>query len=148
MKILAENRKAKFNYEIVEKFEAGIKLLGCEVKSVKNGNISLDGAFAQIYGNEIYLINAQIPAWQPENAPADYQPDRARKLLLKREEINHLIGKMRTERLMLIPLAVYLKKNKIKLELSLGRIRRKVDKREVIKKREVEREIYRNLKNY
>ncbi|MGB9847994.1 MAG: SsrA-binding protein SmpB [Patescibacteria group bacterium] len=148
MKILAKNRKAEFNYEILERIEAGIQLLGCEVKSVKNGNINLDGSFAQIYGNEIYLINAQIPAWQAKNAPFDYQPDRSRKLLLHKEEINRLIGKMKTERLLLIPLMVYLKKNKIKVELGLGRSRRKIDKREIIKKRETEREIARNLKNY
>lgn len=112
MQILAKNRKAQFNYEIVEKFEAGIQLLGCEVKSVKAGNISLDGAFVQLYGNELYLINASIPAWQPANAPADYKPDRSRKLLLHRKEIDYLIGKMKAERLMLIPLAVYLKKIK------------------------------------
>lgn len=148
MKILSKNRKADFNYEILERIEAGIQLLGCEVKSVKNGNINLDGSFAQIYGNEIYLVNAQIPAWQPKNAPSDYQSDRSRKLLLHREEIKRLIGKIKTERLLLIPLAVYLKKNKIKLELGLGRSRRKVDKRERIKNREIEREIARNLKKY
>lgn len=148
MQILAKNRKAQFNYEIVEKFEAGIQLLGCEVKSVKAGNISLDGAFVQLYGNELYLINASIPAWQPANAPADYKPDRSRKLLLHRKEINYLIGKMKSERLMLIPLTVYLKKNKIKLELGLARSRKKVDKRELIKKREAQRELERRLKNY
>ncbi|MDD3614361.1 MAG: SsrA-binding protein SmpB [Candidatus Pacebacteria bacterium] len=148
MQILAKNRKAQFNYEIVEKFEAGIQLLGCEVKSVKAGNISLDGAFVQLYGNELYLINASIPAWQPANAPADYKPDRSRKLLLHRKEIDYLIGKMKAERLMLIPLAVYLKKNKIKLELGLARSRKKVDKRELIKEREAQRELERRLKNY
>ncbi len=148
MQILAKNRKAQFNYEIVEKFEAGIQLLGCEVKSVKAGNISLDGAFVQLYGNELYLINASIPAWQPANAPADYKPDRSRKLLLHRKEINYLIGKMKSERLMLIPLTVYLKKNKIKLELGLARSRKKVDKRELIKEREAQRELERRLKNY
>lgn len=147
MKILAKNSKAEFNYEILERIEAGIQLLGCEVKSVKNGNITLTGSFAQIYGNEIYLINAQIPAWQPQNAPLNYQADRSRKLLLHKEEIKRLIGKMKTERLLLIPLAVYLKKNKIKVELGLGRSRRKIDKRDVIKQRETEREIARNLKN-
>ncbi len=148
MNILVQNRKAEFNYEILERIEAGIQLLGCEVKSVKNGNVSLDGAFAQVYNDELYLLNAQIPAWQPKNAPSDYQPDRSRKLLLKRAEINRLIGKMKSEKLLLIPLSVYLKKNKIKVELGLGKSRRKIDKRELIKKREIKKEIARNLKNY
>lgn len=148
MKILVKNSKAEFNYEIIERVEAGIQLLGCEVKSVKKGNINLTGSFAQIYGNEIYLINAKIPAWQPKNAPLNYQDDRSRKLLLHREEIKRLIGKIKAERLLLIPLSVYLKKNKIKVELGLGRTRHKIDKRDIIKQREVEREIARNFKNY
>lgn len=148
MKILTKNRKAEFDYEILERFEAGIQLLGCEVKSIKNGLISLEGAFAQFYGNELYLINASVPPWQAANAPADYKPDRSRKLLLHKKELNYLIGKTKSEHLMIIPLAIYLKKNKIKLELGLGRLRRKVDKREVIKKREVKREIEKDLKLY
>lgn len=148
MQILVKNRKAQFNYEILEKFEAGIQLLGCEVKSVKAGNVSLDGAIVQFYGNELYLINAFIPAWQPANAPANYKPDRSRKLLLHQKEIDYLRGKMKAERLMLIPLTVYLKKNKIKLELGLVRSRKKIDKRELIRKRETQRELERKLKNY
>jgi len=113
MQILVKNRKAQFNYEILEKFEAGIQLLGCEVKSIKAGNVSLDGAIVQFYDNELYLINAFIPAWQPANAPANYKPDRSRKLLLHQKEIDYLRGKMKAERLMLIPLTVYLKKIKL-----------------------------------
>ncbi len=148
MKILIKNRKAEFNYEFLEKFEAGIQLLGCEVKSVKNGLISLDGASAQFYNGELYLINASIPPWQLANAPDNYDPNRSRKLLLHKKELNYLIGKTKSEHLMIIPTAIYLKKNKIKVELKLGRIRRKVDKREVIKKREVKKEIEKNIKAY
>jgi len=148
MQILVKNRKAQFNYEILEKFEAGIQLLGCEVKSIKAGNVSLDGAIVQFYDNELYLINAFIPGWQPANAPANYKPDRSRKLLLHQKEIDYLRGKMKAERLMLIPLTVYLKKNKIKLELGLVRSRKKIDKREIIRKRETQRELERKLKNY
>jgi len=148
MKILAQNRKAAFDYEILEKFEAGIQLLGCEVKSIKEGSVSLSGAFAQFYGDELYLINASIPAWQSKNTPFNYQPDRSRKLLLHRQELKYLLGKIKSERLMLIPTLAYLKKNKIKVELALGKIRRKTDKREIIKQREAKREIAQKLKNY
>ncbi|MEK7590429.1 MAG: SsrA-binding protein SmpB, partial [Patescibacteria group bacterium] len=121
MPVLAENRKARFNYDILETFEAGIELKGFEVKAIKSGRISLTGAFATIKDNQIWLTNADIPPYQPKNTPADYDPKRPRRLLLRQAEIKTLIGKLRTERLTLVPLKMYTKAGKIKLEFCLCR---------------------------
>ncbi len=146
MPVLAENRKARFNYDILETFEAGIELKGFEVKAIKSGRISLTGAFATIKDNQIWLTNADIPPYQPKNTPADYDPKRSRRLLLRQAEIKTLIGKLRTERLTLVPLKMYTKAGFIKVELGLGRGKKKYEKREAIKKREVKKEIGRTLK--
>ena len=147
MKIILENKKALFNYQILEKFKAGVVLTGQEVKSVKNGKISLQGAFVVVKGEEVFLIGASIPPYQPKNAPKDYNPQRSRKLLLKKSEIKHLIGKVKQKGLTMIPLKVYTERGKIKIEFAVVRGKKKVDKREEIKKREIEREIKRALKS-
>jgi len=146
MKILAKNKKAYFKYQILEKFEAGISLIGQEVKSIKSGRINLSGAYVVLKKSEVYLIGANIPPYQPKNAPADYQPERSRKLLLKKSEIKYLIGKAKQKGLTLVPLRVYTKKGKIKLEFGIAKGLKKFDKRELIKKRETEKEIQRELK--
>jgi SsrA-binding protein len=146
MKILAENRKAKFEYQVLEKFEAGMVLIGQEVKSIKSGRISLKGSYVVLKGEEMYLIGANIPPYQPKNAPKDYEPERSRKLLLNKSEIKHLIGKTKQKGLTLVPLKVYTKNARIKLEFGIAKGRKKVDKREIIKKREAERELERELK--
>lgn len=146
MKVLAQNRKAYFNYQILEKFEAGISLIGQEVKSIKTRGVNLAGSYVIIKDDEVFWIGAKIPPYQPKNAPPDYNPERSRKLLLKRSEIKYLIGKVKQKGLTLIPLRVYTKKGKIKLEFGIAKGRRKVDKRELIKKREIERELKRELK--
>ena len=146
MAIIVENKKALFNYEVLEKFKAGIVLSGQEVKSIKTGKISLQGAFVVLKNEEAFLIGANIPPYQPKNAPKDYDPQRSRKLLLKKSEIRHLIGKTKQKGLTMIPLRVYTERGKIKLEFGIARGKKKVDKREEIKKREVEREIRRALK--
>lgn len=146
MKTLAENKKAYFNYEILEKFEAGISLVGQEVKSIKTRGLSLAGSYVVIKNNEAFWIGAKIPPYQPKNAPNDYEPERPRKLLLKKQEIKYLIGKSQQKNLTLIPLRVYNKNGKIKLEFGITKGRKKTDKREVIKKREAEREIEKALK--
>lgn len=145
MKILAENKKARFNYEILDKFEAGMILTGREVKSIKAGKISLKGSYVVLRGEEPYLIGANISPYQPKNTPVDYDPERARKLLLNRSEINQLVGKIKERGLTLIPLKVYTKHAKIKLEFGIGKGKKKADKREAIKKRETERTIKREL---
>lgn len=152
MKVLAENRKAYFNYQILDKFEAGIALTGQEVKSIKLGRISLAGSYVMLKQGplgkmpEVFLIGANVPPYQPKNAPKDYDPERSRKLLLRKEEIKQLIGKNREKGLTLIPLIVYTKNTKIKIEFGLGKGKKKFDKREVIKKREQNKEIERELK--
>ncbi len=145
MKILAENRKARFDYEILEKFEAGMVLIGQEVKSIKSGRISIKGSYVVLKGEEPYLIGANVPPYQPKNAPPDYEPERSRKLLLTKSEIKHLIGKTKEKGLTLVPLRVYTKRGKVKLEFGMGKGRKKADKRELIKKREAERELKREL---
>ena len=146
MKILVENKKAFFNYEILEKFEAGISLIGQEVKSLKTRGVNLAGSYVVPKGNEIFWIGAKIPPYQPKNAPSDYNPQRPRKLLLKKAEIKYLIGKSKQKGLTLIPLKLYTRKGKIKLEFAVCKGKKKFDKREKIKKREIEREIQRALK--
>jgi SsrA-binding protein len=149
VRILAENKKAYFNYEILEKFEAGISLIGQEVKSLKTRGVNLAGSYVILKGEEVFWVGTHIPPYQPKNAPPDYNPERERKLLLKKSEINYLIGKSKQKGLTLIPLKLYTTKSgKIKLEFALARGKKKIDKRELIKKREVEREIRRALKRY
>jgi len=146
MKVLADNKKAYFNYEILEKFEAGISLVGQEVKSLKTRGVNLAGSYVVIKNNEVFWIGAKIPAYQPKNAPSNYNPERSRKLLLRKKEIKHLIGKAKQKGLTLIPLRIYTKDGKIKLEFGIGKGLKKLDKRELIKKRGVEREIQKALK--
>ena len=146
MKVLSENKKAYFNYEILEKFEAGLVLNGQEVKSIKSGRINLAGSYVVFKNDEAYLLNASIPPYQPKNAPPDYDPTRLRKLLLNKSEIKYLIGKSRETGLTLMPLKVYSKKGKIKLEFALAKGRKKKSKKELLKKRAIDREIERELK--
>lgn len=147
MSILAENRKARFDYEIIATYEAGVVLSGFEVKAVKSGRIELVGAFAIVRGQSLWLLNANIPPYQPNNAPKDYDSRRSRQLLLNRKEIQELIGKIKERGLTLVPLRVYTKNNLVKIELGLARGRRGPDKRQAIKQREAKREIARSLKN-
>lgn len=146
MKPLALNKRAKYDYNILETFEAGLVLKGYEVKSIKTGHISLKGAYVIIKDDEAHLINAHVSPCQPKNIPEDYDPNRSRKLLLHKEEIKSLIGKSKERGLTLVPIKVYAKKSKIKLEFGIGRGKKKIDKRELIKKREVKREIEKKLK--
>lgn len=146
MNILSFNRKAGFDYEILENYEAGIVLYGFEVKSIKTGHMNLAGSFVTIKGNEMRLINAFIPPYQPKNTPTDYNPYRSRLLLLHRSEIASLIGKIKQKGLTLVPLKVYTKRGKIKLEFAVAKGKRRIDKREKIKSRETKRKIERTMK--
>ena len=141
MVTFAENRKARFNYEILETFEAGL-----EVKSIKNGRMNLAGCYINIHDGELYLIGASIAPYQPKNQPADYDPARSRKLLLHKKEIMSLLGKIQQKGLTLVPLKVYNKGRRIKLEFAIVRGKKKYDKRAVISKRESKRNIERSLK--
>ncbi|MBP6883676.1 MAG: SsrA-binding protein SmpB [Candidatus Pacebacteria bacterium] len=142
----AENRKARFDYEVLEKYEAGLELLGTEVKSVRGGRMSLDGAFVIVRGGEAFLINANIPPYQAKNTPSDYDPLRNRKILLTKKEIGELAQSGKNKSLTIVPLAVYNKGRKIKISLSLVKGKKKHDKRETIKKRETDIEIRREYK--
>jgi len=144
---LVQNKKAYFDYEILQKYEAGIELLGFEVKSLKKGQGSLIGSHITIRGNEAYIINMQIPPYQPTNTPADYDPLRNRRLLLTKKEIEQLAKEEKTKSLTIVPLSVYNKGRKLKLDIAIVRGKKKFDKRESIKKRDTDREIRRDLKN-
>ena len=145
MEIISENKRARFDYEISDITEAGIELNGQEVKSAKKGQFQIAGAKAIIRGGEVWLINSHIPPYQPKNAPIDYKEDRVRKLLIKRIEINKFLGKLNDKGHELIPIKTYLKNRLIKLEIGLGKIKRKSDKREAIKKQSQERDMKRYL---
>lgn len=136
----------RFDYETLEKYEAGIELLGTEVKSVRNGKISLEGSFVIIRGGEAYLINANIQPYQPKNAPKDYDPMRNRRILLTKKEIAKLESGTRNKSLTIVPYSVYNKGKKIKLELHLVKGKKTRDKRESIKRRETDREIRREFR--
>jgi SsrA-binding protein len=148
MATLAINKRANFDYEILEKYEAGLVLAGHEVKSIKTGHISLKESFVTIHGRELYLTNAHIPPYKHAGNIDDYDPTRPRKLLLKRSEIKHLIGRVRIQGLTLVPIRMYTKRRYLKLEFGLGKGKKEYDKREKIKKREDERGIRRSLKNF
>jgi SsrA-binding protein len=145
MEIISRNKKARFNYEILERFEAGISLKGTEVKSIRNKNISLEESYAQIKGNEVFLVNLYISPYEQGNRE-NHEPTRMRKLLLHRQEIKKLIGKTQQKGLTLLPVSLYIKNGIIKIELALGRGKRLVDKREDMKKKSIEREIDRFVK--
>lgn len=145
MKILALNKKAWRDYQVLEKFEAGIQLSGPEVKSTKLGQISLKGSYVTIKDNEVWLLNCHISPYK-KALQLEYDPTRTRKLLLHKKEINSLIGKLKQSGLTLIPFQVYTKKGLIKVEIGLCKGKRKYEKRELIKKREAERQIERALR--
>ena len=142
----AENKKAFFDYEVLEKFEAGIELLGLETKSVKKGQSSLDGTHIIIRGREAYILGLKIPPFQTNNTPKNYDPEAIRRLLLTKKEIRILEERTKNNGLTIIPISMYNKGNKVKVEIGLVRGKKKYDKRESIKKREVDRNIRRTLK--
>ena len=145
--IYADNPKARFDYEILEEFPAGLVLTGLEVKSVKTGRAAIRGSYVKILNGEAYLVGAAIAPYQPNNpstgGPAGYDPQRTRKLLLKKSELKYLIGKTQERGLSLVPLKLYDKRGLIKLAIAVARGKKQYDKREVIKQREVERTIRR-----
>lgn len=145
MKVVATNKFAHKLYDIQEKFEAGIKLLGPEVKSIRNGNISLKEGYARIKRNELFLINVNIAEYK-NSSLKNYDPKRDRKLLVHRNEINRLIGLQQQKGYTLVPLQTYFQGNKIKIEIGLGKGKRQYDKRDDIKKREANIAIDRAMK--
>ena len=146
MPTLVKNKKATFNYEVLEKFEAGVELLGFEVKSIREGKGKLEGAHVVVRGGEAFLVGAQITPFQPKNTPKDYDPERTRRLLLNRKEINTLTGIETSKGLTLVPISLYTKGRNIKLEFASVRGKKKFDKREAIKERESKIKIDRVMK--
>ena len=143
---LSSNKRIRFDYEIIEEYEAGIELFGFEVKSIKDHRMSIAGAFAVLRGREAWLLNASVPPYQAQNTPQNYEPERTRRLLLRKPEIRELIGKSAQKGLTIVPIRVYPKQGKIKILIGVARHKKSKDKRETIKKREAAREIARTLK--
>ena len=139
LKIISNNRKARFNYFFQEFYEAGIVLMGSEVKSLRDGKANISESYALDDKGEIFLINSHIPSYK-ESSYNNHEPNRNRKLLLNKREINKLIGKINREGLTLIPTKLYFKKGKAKVELAVAKGKKQYDKREVKKKRDWNRE--------
>ena len=146
MPMLIDNRKAHFNYEVIERYEAGIELFGFEVKSIIGGRAILAGSFAIVRGGEVYLMNMQIPPYQTGNTPQDYDPTRTRRLLLNKKQIREIAPSDNMKGLTLIPLSLYSKGRLIKVELAVVKGKHNYDKRETIKKRDTDRELRREYK--
>ncbi|QQS16078.1 MAG: SsrA-binding protein SmpB [Candidatus Moraniibacteriota bacterium] len=146
MPTLAYNKRARFDYEILETLEAGIALSGHEVKSIKTGHVSLQGSFVTIRGSDLMLTNALVPFYPFAGDPSNYDPTRPRRLLVKKNESKRLIGKVRTNGLTLIPLRVYTKRHLIKVEFALAKGKKEYDKRATTQKRESDRKIARAMR--
>ena len=146
MSVLAENKKAHFDYEILEDYEAGIELLGLEVKSLRTRGAILDGSYVTIRGGEAYIMQMGIPPYQPSNTPDGYDPLRIRRLILSKEEIRELADVDNGKGLTIVPIRVYTKGPKVKIAIGVARGKKTFDKREAIKKRDTDREIRRTLK--
>lgn len=144
IKLICRNRKAYFEYEIDALYEAGLVLKGSEVKSLRLGRANIEDAYARFQNGEIYLINAHISPYP--HATENHDPDRPRKLLLHRQELRRLLGKLQERGYTLIPLKLYFKNEHAKVELGLAKGKRKVDKRETIRRREEQRELERARK--
>jgi SsrA-binding protein len=144
-KLIVDNRKARHDYHLLERFEAGVVLTGTEVKSLREGRVQLRQAYADVRDGEVWLIGAHISPYEQGNI-ANHDPDRDRKLLLHGREIASLIGKVQQRGLTLVPTRFYFKKGRVKVELALARGKEQRDKRRDIAKREADRQIERALK--
>jgi SsrA-binding protein len=143
----ANNKRAHFDFEILETLEAGLVLLGTEVKSVRAGRAKLDGGYVLVRGGEAYLVGVSIPAWQPANASKSYDPERPRKLLLKEKELARVTQSTDKQGLTAVALSLYNSGRNIKLSFGIAKGKKKADKRESLKARDVKREIERTLKS-
>jgi len=146
-KLVAENRKALSDYEIKETFEAGIKLTGAEMKSVRLRRVDLRHSFVKVLNEEPYVLNLKIHRYQPAGN-RDYNPKRTRKLLLQKREIARLAGEEAQKGVLIVPLRLYLKNNVAKLEIGVGKKRKRWDKRQVLKERDDRRQVERAVKEH
>ena len=147
-KVITDNRQARYLYEILETFEAGIQLTGTEVKSIRAGKVNLQDGYALLRDGEILLINAHISPYNASGQYFNHEPRRTRKLLLHRQEIRKLIGKVEQQGLTLVPLKMYLKRGWVKVSIALGKGKKLHDKRESLKRRQDQRDMQRAMKNY
>ncbi len=147
-KVVSDNRQARFQYEVLESFEAGIALVGTEVKSIRQGKVNLRDGYALIRNGEVWLSNVHVSPHESASQVFNHDPRRNRKLLLHSDEIRRLIGKVEQKGLTLIPLKMYLKRGRVKVALGLCRGKKLHDKREDLKRKQEKREISRALKNY
>ncbi len=145
-RIFADNRQARFNYEILETYEAGIELRGTEVKSIRAGKANLRDTYATIRDGQVWLLNMYVAPHHTTSAYFNHEPTRTRRLLMNKQEIRKLIGKVQQQGLTLVPLKLYLKNGWIKVDLALARSKKLHDKRAAIKEREDKREIARAMK--
>jgi SsrA-binding protein len=144
-KLIAENRRARHDYHLLERLEAGLVLTGTEVKSLREGRASLQRAFADVRGSEVWLVGAHIPEYAQGNI-ANHDPDRDRKLLLHRREIDSLFGKVREKGLTLVPTKLYFKNGRVKIEIAVARGKEQRDKRRDLAERDARRQIDRAMK--
>lgn len=145
VKVIATNRQARRDYDLQDSFEAGIVLHGSEVKSLRESKVTIADAYARVEGNEAWLVGLHIAAWKTSSADTGHEAERRRKLLLHRDEIDRLRARIDQDRLTLVPLSLYFKEGRAKIELALGKRRRKGDRRQVIAERDAEREAQRAM---
>ncbi len=139
MKIIADNKKARHDYEVLETYEAGMVLTGSEVKSIRGGSVNLKDSFVSFRGDEAYLQNAHISVYKASSYN-NHEPERVRKLLLNRNELNKIFGKIRERGLSCVPLKMYFKNGRVKVEIALCKGKKQHDKRDAIKKKDLDRE--------
>jgi SsrA-binding protein len=144
---LLEHKKARLDYEVLNEFEAGLQLLGHEVKSLRARHGKLEGSHIVVRGGEAYVVGMSIPPYQAANTPKEYEPERTRKLLIHKKEMAQLSDAEGQKGLTIVPLAVYNKGSKIKVRIAIARGRKQYDKRDVLKARDTKRDIQRTLKN-
>jgi SsrA-binding protein len=145
-KLISDNRRARHDYHLLERYEAGLVLTGTEVKSLRQGRVTLGNAYADVRGGELWLIGSHIDEYDQGNI-ANHEPDRDRKLLMKRGEIDSIYGKVREKGLTLVPTRLYFKDGRVKLEIALARGKEQRDKRRDLVKRDQQREMERALKS-
>jgi SsrA-binding protein len=147
-KVVTDNRKARYLYEILDTYEAGIELKGTEVKSIRAGRVNLQDGYALLRGGEAWLINVHISPYENTGTFFNHDPRRTRKLLLHRREINKLIGQVEQKGLTLVPLKMYLKRGRVKVVIGLARGKKLHDKRETVRRRDDERSMRRAMKQF
>jgi len=147
-KVISDNRQARYLYEILETYEAGIQLTGTEVKSIRAGKANLQDGYALIRDGEAWLINVHISPYTSSGQYFNHEPRRTRKLLLHQQEIRKLVGKVEQQGLTLVPLKMYLKRGWVKVSIALGKGKKLYDKREDLKRRQDQRDMQRAMKNY